>query len=110
MTLSDQIQALQVQYTDIQNTLSENTEAEKISALSRDMVEANKKIAELTKKLDEQSAIIMQIGMMSSTPPTVPTEPPKPGELPPVDMTAVPDAGVLANMMGSTTPPDVPTP
>lgn len=62
----------------------------------------------LSAKLDEQSAVIMQIGMMSSTPPTVPTEPPKPGELPPVDMTAVPDAGALENMMSGTTPPDIP--
>ena len=74
------------------------TEAE----ILRDEVKA------LSAKLDEQSAIIMQIGMMSSTPPVVPTEPPKPGELPPVDMAAVPDANALKSMMGGTTPPDVP--
>lgn len=62
------------------------------------------RVDELTAKLDSQSTILLQIGMLSAKPPEVPETPPE--ELP-VDNPPIPDADALKNMMGGAVPTEI---
>lgn len=62
-------------------------------------------VDELATKLDGQSTILLQIGMMSAKPPEVPDAPPE--DLP-TDTIPIPDADTLKNMMSGAVPPEIP--
>ncbi|MFP5521281.1 hypothetical protein [Peptococcus simiae] len=65
------------------------------------------KIAEITRKLDTQSSILMQIGMATTPPPDIPDTPADPKDLP-MSTGPQPDAETLKNLMGGMTPPEIP--
>lgn len=65
-------------------------------------------VTDLSRKLDGQSAILMNLGMALMPPPEVPNTPP---DLPPVPPAGtLPSTEDLKGMMGGMTPPDLPTP
>lgn len=65
-------------------------------------------VTDLSRKLDRQSTILMNLGMTLMPPPEVPDTPP---DLPPVPPAGtLPSAEDLKGMMDGTTPPDLPTP
>ena len=65
-------------------------------------------VTDLSRKLDRQSTILMNLGMTLMPPPEVPDTPP---DLPPVPPAGtLPSAEDLKGIMDGTTPPDLPTP
>lgn len=66
------------------------------------------KIVEITHKLDMQSSILMQIGMLAAKPPDIPDTLPDPKDLP-AGETPLPDADTLKGLMSGATPPEIPS-